>query len=246
MCSIPVAERNFIFDTLGSNVISRAELEDDYLAQILKENPDMAQRMAELAERERDIAGKQNIESTHKHCFDLAISARSLVESGDIKELAKTTRQGKKIFVMSALFHDIGKSEIDLELLTKDGPLTDEEYKIFKGHPQAGYEICLDNLSNPAEAAIVAEIVLRHHTHKQNKPYPAESELHRFEPETEEMIHNYSQIIAVIDAFDSLRSSRSYRQAAGREEVVDLLSADFPGQEDLINFLADNFIPENE
>ncbi|MFA6254705.1 MAG: HD domain-containing protein [Patescibacteria group bacterium] len=247
MCSIAAAEQEAISDAIEGWAMSPSEREDDYLAQILKENPDMAQRMMELAEREKDIVAKQNIESTHKHCFDLAILAKSLAESGDIKELAKPSPQGKKIFVMSALFHDIGKKEIDPELLTKPGHLTDGEYEIFKGHPQAGYELCLNNLSNPAEAAIVAETVLRHHTYKQKQPYPPQSELHRFdEPETEEMIHNYSKILAVIDAFDSLRSARSYRGAAPREDVIGMLEADFPDQKELINFLVVNFIPPAE
>lgn len=56
----------------------------------------------------------------------------------------------KKIFTVHATIcgylHDIGKMFIPKEVLTKDGPLTDEEYKIMQKHTTLGYEICMKDL----------------------------------------------------------------------------------------------------
>lgn len=56
----------------------------------------------------------------------------------------------KKIFTVHATIcaylHDIGKTFIPTKILTKDGPLTDEEYEIMKKHTTLGYEMCMKDL----------------------------------------------------------------------------------------------------
>lgn len=56
----------------------------------------------------------------------------------------------KKTFTVHATIcgylHDIGKSFIPKEILTKDGPLTDEEYAVMKNHTTLGYEMCMKDL----------------------------------------------------------------------------------------------------
>jgi hypothetical protein len=65
--------------------------------------------------------------------------------------------------------------------------------------------------------------------------------------DTEEMIGSFSRFIALIDAFDSLRSFRPYRDPEHyRENVRETLLADFPDQEILINYLVTNFIFEDD
>ena len=39
---------------------------------------------------------------------------------------------------MSALFHDVGKSRVPLEVLNKEGGLTDDEWRIMQAHPWLG------------------------------------------------------------------------------------------------------------
>jgi HD-GYP domain-containing protein (c-di-GMP phosphodiesterase class II) len=39
---------------------------------------------------------------------------------------------------MAALFHDVGKSRVPLEVLNKEGGLTDEEWRIMQAHPWLG------------------------------------------------------------------------------------------------------------
>src|SRR5207247_1446955 len=39
---------------------------------------------------------------------------------------------------MAALFHDVGKSRVPLEVLNKQGGLTDEEWRIMQAHPWLG------------------------------------------------------------------------------------------------------------
>src|SRR3989442_4674678 len=39
---------------------------------------------------------------------------------------------------MAALFHDVGKSRVPLEVLNKQGGLSDEEWRIMQAHPWLG------------------------------------------------------------------------------------------------------------
>ncbi len=39
---------------------------------------------------------------------------------------------------MAALFHDVGKSRVPLEVLNKEGGLTEEEWRIMQAHPWLG------------------------------------------------------------------------------------------------------------
>jgi len=40
---------------------------------------------------------------------------------------------------MAALFHDVGKSRVPLEVLNKEGGLTEEEWRIMQATPGSAY-----------------------------------------------------------------------------------------------------------
>ena len=56
------------------------------------------------------------------------------------KELGLDAPSLKRV-ELGALFHDIGKIGIPLEILTKPGPLTDEETALIETHPELGERI---------------------------------------------------------------------------------------------------------
>ena len=111
----------------------------------------------------------------------------------------------------AALLHDIGKLAVPEHILSKPGPLTQEEFQKIRIHPQVGAEII---------AAVpfpypVAPLILSHHERWDGKGYPAGMKGAE--------IPQGARILAVVDYFDALTSERPYHKAMSGEAAVGLL-----------------------
>ena len=96
--------------------------------------------------------------------------------------------------------HDVGKIGIPETVLQKEGPLSDEEWKIMKQHPTIGAEKVL--APNPALRDLIP-IVKYHHERIDGKGYP-----HGLKGDEIPLL---ARIISVADAFDAMTSDRVYR-----------------------------------
>jgi HD-GYP domain-containing protein (c-di-GMP phosphodiesterase class II) len=108
----------------------------------------------------------------------------------------------------AALLHDIGKIGIDQSILLKPGKLTPEEYEVMKRHPIIGHQI----LAPVKYLGPVAQMVLYHQEWFNGRGYP--------EGLKGEEIPMGARIVAVIDAWDAMRSDRPYRKALPREAAA--------------------------
>jgi PAS domain S-box-containing protein len=107
-----------------------------------------------------------------------------------------------------ALLHDIGKVGIPDSILTKPGPLTEEEWQIMRQHPVYAYE-----LLSPVEFLVEAlNIPYCHHERWDGTGYPRGL--------IGEDIPLDARIFAVVDVWDALLSIRPYRKAWSREKAV--------------------------
>ena len=68
----------------------------------------------------------------------------------------------------AAVLHDIGKLAVPEHILSKPGPLTEEEFRKVKIHPQVGFEI-IEHVPFPYP---VAPLILCHHERWDGKGYP--------------------------------------------------------------------------
>ena len=110
-----------------------------------------------------------------------------------------------------AYLHDIGKMSIPPSILQKNGPLTDEEYKIMKTHTTIGYEMCFKDLKlRPYSAG-----PLYHHEALNGTGYP--QGLHAKDIPLE------GQIIRVADEFDAITSKRQYKTHIGITDTLKIL-----------------------
>jgi HD-GYP domain-containing protein (c-di-GMP phosphodiesterase class II) len=114
----------------------------------------------------------------------------------------------------ASLLHDIGKIGLPDSILLKPGRLTPEEYAITKKHPEYGWAI-LRSVPGFERASL---LVLHHHERYDGKGYPAGL--------IGEEIPLGSRIVAIVDAFDAMLSSRAYRDALPVEEAVGRLVVD--------------------
>jgi diguanylate cyclase (GGDEF)-like protein len=109
---------------------------------------------------------------------------------------------------LAGLLHDLGKIGLADEILRKPGPLTLQEQKEVRKHPELGFALLegldLDPIDN---------WILHHHEHWNGSGYP-----HGLAGEG---IPLASRIILVADAFDAMCSDRSYRPAAAVDEVLE-------------------------
>ena len=112
----------------------------------------------------------------------------------------------------AALLHDVGKIGVTDFILHKPGPLSPEEWKEMRRHPDIGYEMLkeVSFLNGPAA------VVRAHHERFDGKGYP------RGLKGTE--IPLGARIFAVADTFDAMTSDRPYRRAlppeTAREEIL--------------------------
>jgi diguanylate cyclase (GGDEF)-like protein/PAS domain S-box-containing protein len=107
-----------------------------------------------------------------------------------------------------ATLHDIGKTTISEDILTKPGKLTKEEWEIIQEHTETGYKIA----SASEEFAVVAEEILFHHEKWDGTGYP--------QGIAGEEIPYLARIIAIIDAYDVMTNDRPYSKAISKKAAL--------------------------
>jgi hypothetical protein len=110
---------------------------------------------------------------------------------------------------IAAMLHDIGKLFIPEEILNKPGKLTDKEYEIIQQHPLRGAQHLLDTPGVPRLAVVTA---YEHHMKYNFTGYP------RVPAGWEQNL--CSQMTAISDFFDALRSKRTYRGSMAWDTVA--------------------------
>jgi putative nucleotidyltransferase with HDIG domain len=120
---------------------------------------------------------------------------------------------------LGARLHDVGKLALSDTLLTKPGPLTDDERDRLREHPLIGAGM----LESIPQAASALACVLYHHERWDGYGYPAG----RIGTE----IPVEARLIGIVDAFDAMTSERSYREclltAHALEEIARCAGSQF-------------------
>ncbi|MGG6312135.1 HD-GYP domain-containing protein [Paenibacillus macerans] len=113
---------------------------------------------------------------------------------------------------LGALLHDIGKTKLPLELLTKPSKLTDEEYELIKRHPDLGFKMLKDE---PGIPLISAHCAFQHHEKMDGSGYPRGIR--------GDEIHEFARWIAITDAYDAMTTHRVYRRALLPHQALEVL-----------------------
>jgi putative nucleotidyltransferase with HDIG domain len=107
-----------------------------------------------------------------------------------------------------ALLHDVGKIGVPDYILRKPGPLTGEEWKIMRTHPQMGFEM----LKGIPFLQPALGVVIHHHERFDGSGYPSGL--------VGENIPLSARIFSVADTFDAMTNDRPYRKAFSLDEAV--------------------------
>jgi HD-GYP domain-containing protein (c-di-GMP phosphodiesterase class II) len=136
------------------------------------------------------------------HSRRVALLTRQLAEASGID--AATVKR----MHIAGLVHDVGKIGVPESVLCKTGKLTDAEYAQVQRHPEIGWGI-LKDIPNFGD---ILDGVRHHHERFDGGGYPSGL--------VGEDIPLPARLIALADAFDAMCSSRTYRKAMDRADVL--------------------------
>lgn len=130
---------------------------------------------------------------TYNHSLDVSIYALGLG-----KVLGMTAKELEELG-LGALFHDIGKRNVSLDILCKKGTLSKEEWVVMQQHTLYGFKILNENssISDSVKASC-----FEHHESFQGNGYPQQLQ--------GQEIHPHARIVALTDTYDALTTQRSY------------------------------------
>jgi HD-GYP domain-containing protein (c-di-GMP phosphodiesterase class II) len=104
---------------------------------------------------------------------------------------------------MAALFHDIGKARVPVDVLNKTGTLTDEDWRAIAAHPWLGV-LSLFQVRGTEEFPYRSMVVaMEHHMKTDLTGYPR--------PIRSRQMSMFSKIVAAADGFDAATTRRSYQ-----------------------------------
>jgi HD-GYP domain-containing protein (c-di-GMP phosphodiesterase class II) len=164
----------------------------------------IVQSMVDTLLKEEDLlvgmtAIKDYDDYTYHHSVNVSILCIS------IGQKLGFSRQALLELGLVALFHDVGKTEIPIEILNKPSSFTDEEWETVRKHPYWGVRTILDMKGLDSVSMRAAIVAFEHHLHLDYSGYPTTR--FRHEPDL------YSKIVSIADQYDAMTSSRVYSRA---------------------------------
>ncbi|MGG4552027.1 HD-GYP domain-containing protein [Paenibacillus humicus] len=166
--------------------------------------------MDDLSAREDAMIMMMNVNSMdhylYRHSLNVCIYTILL---GQIHGYSKSDLT---LLGLGALLHDIGKTKLPLQLLTKAGKLTDAEYELVKQHAEFGFKMLKDE---PGIPLVSAHCAYQHHERLNGSGYPRGLK--------GEEISEFARWIAITDSYDAMTTHRVYRSAMLPHQALEVL-----------------------
>ncbi|MDL4840448.1 bifunctional diguanylate cyclase/phosphohydrolase [Aquibacillus rhizosphaerae] len=150
------------------------------------------------------------------------------------------TDHEKKVLILGALIHDIGKIEVPRDVINKKGKLNADEWELVKKHVTWGKDI----VSLNKKYQEIVPLVELHHERYDGKGYP-----HGLK---EEETPKLARILCIIDSFDAMTTERPYQKTKSYREAITELSVCSGTQfdpfyvEGFIDFIENNYIEDEK
>ena len=170
---------------------------------------DLVNHIIEMGDVNKSLYDIQTFDNySYLHSVDTGIMAIFLglsmnLSEGELKELG-----------IGAILHDLGKTKIDKNIITKIGKLTDEEFKEIKMHPIYGKKILEKNFLMSSE---VLRAVEHHHERIDGSGYPYGL--------IKNQISKFAKIIGVCDVYNAVSNDRCYRERFNPSDAYELILA---------------------
>ncbi len=141
--------------------------------------------------------------SVHSHGTRVLELARQVVEQSGIVDSPSS-----ELLAGSSFLHDIGKLAIRVDLLSRNGPLSTAEMQHVRQHADIGANMLA---ASGIDAAIVF-VVRHHHEWWNGAGYPRGF--------SGSQIPALSRLVAIVDAYDAMTSTRPYRHALSSVDAI--------------------------
>ncbi len=161
-------------------------------------------------------------EYTFTHCVNVCIFSVLIGERLGLSKLQLYD------LALGALFHDLGKSRVDVDIINKPGSLNDEEWFELQQHPTEGLLALFHFHGFPDMPYRQMLMAYEHHMRIDLAGYPKNRR--------ERKPTLFSRIVAVADSFDAGTSIRSYQYKPNPPDLVLAEMRDNPkrGQDTLL------------
>lgn len=155
-----------------------------------------------LMQDESTLLGLTNLrchdQYTHNHSVNVSLLAMALGNRAGYPKVELAD------LGLSALFHDVGKCAISLDVLNKPGEFTQDEWAIMRSHPIEGVFTLVKARGINNVPARMASASFEHHMNYDFSGYP------KLRVPWSQTVA--SRIITIADCYDAMTSSRVYRR----------------------------------
>ncbi len=218
---------------LSRPIVERAQRLDDDAAEIAREimaSPKphnvrqatpIVRDMLDYMEGDPDlleslIKGLSTTSDLYVHSVNVSVYTVAMAWRMDVSDQLQLEN-----LAIGAFPHDIGKSAIPVEILTKPGPLNPSEWVVMRRHPYTGRALVAEAGDF---AAVVYDCVVHHAERVDGSGYPDGL----LGPD----IPDAARIVAVADAFDALTVDKPWRGRHGLFEALLIMRDEMAGSFD--------------
>jgi HD-GYP domain-containing protein (c-di-GMP phosphodiesterase class II) len=231
------AYKDYVHETLSKDTLTTKEKamvlkESSFsLVEELFEQPDVSRALTESKEiienfvefMEQDPQAMAHLIGlsshdfyTYNHSLDVSIYALGLGMSAGYSSKADLLELGH-----GALLHDIGKRNVNTEIICKKGPLDETEWAQMKMHPAYGLKLLNDF---PGITDAIKACVFEHHENHVGNGYPQNLDGHE--------IHPMARVVAICDTYDAMTTKRSYNEPMTPTAALELMKSKLAGRFD--------------
>jgi HD-GYP domain-containing protein (c-di-GMP phosphodiesterase class II) len=149
---------------------------------------------------------KSHSEYTYTHIVNVTILTLAQVQA--ITSDPEVIRE----YGVAAMMHDMGKVRIPKEILENRGKLTEAEYDLIRRHPVDSLHLLRES---PGVGDLAMIVAFEHHRRFDLTGYPVVP--------TPLPQHFASRVVTLADAYDAMRSNRSYQREVPPEQALQIL-----------------------
>ena len=182
---------------------------DDALRAMVEKKEQVATEVPEVSRLNviRDLAAVIDA----KNVFGRGHSEESVKHAVTLAKKLELPEEEIESIRLATLLHDIGAVSIPNRIINKPAPLTAEERRIVKNHPNLGAMI----LQKASQLENIIPAILHHHEQYDGEGYPNGLK--------GEAIPISARIISLVEAYQAMISDRSYRQRLSQEAALEEL-----------------------